>query len=214
MSSDYSKVGNVKKYIATILIVILFANLSAQVTKDDELRFSLSWTPTVCFVEEGKFIPYILPVDFESLFHYKPFRQYSFASGLGYQRTAMSGPGFSSASSVIDENLSYKWIASEYRVPIQFHYHFKENPSKSDMFLTAEFINNILSDKTIHYEDDVRNSVSTEIYYRPLISIGLGGYFRTDKAIGIRIEGGLETYLRKNMFAKLYQIKMGIGIVF
>jgi len=212
--TNYSVLNKAKKHILSIFFIAFYINLSAQLLESDEYRLSLSWTPIVCFVDEGNFTPHILPVDVESLIHYKPFGQYSFASGFGYQRSVISGPGFSIASSVIEEDLSYKWITSEYRFPLQFHYHFMENPSKSDVFLTVEFINNVLSDKMIHYEDDIRNSVSAEFYYRPLMSIGLGSFFKTEKAIGIRIEGGLETYLRKNMFARSYQIKMGIGIVF
>lgn len=112
----------------------------------------------ICIVNEGQFIFHILPVDFESLIHYKPFKQLSFASGLGYQRTAMSGPGRHPAWSVIENNMSYKCVFSNYRIPMQIRYHFNETPTESDTYFKVEYINNIIADKTIHYEYDILSS--------------------------------------------------------
>ena len=118
------------------------------------------------------------------------------------------------ASSVIDNSLSHKWVVSIYRIPMQISSHFHDNSSISDTYIKVEYINNIISDKTIHYEDDVQSSEDIDVLYRPSIGLGLGSFLRTDKSIGIRIEGGVDTYLRKGMFAKLYQFKVKIGIVF
>jgi hypothetical protein len=206
--------NRIRKYGLSILIGALFANLFAQQEDVDRISYSFSWTPSFIFVDEGQFIFHIIPVDFESLIHYKPFKQLSFSSGLGYQRTAMTGPGLSMASSVIDNSLSYKSVASNYRIPMQISFHFHDNSSESDTYIKVEYINNIISDKTIYYEDDVQNRKDIEFLYRPSIGLGLGSFLRTDKAIGIRIEGGVDTYLRKGVFAKLYQLKVKIGIVF
>jgi len=206
--------NRIRKYVLSILVGALFANLIAQGENVDRISYSISWTPSISFVDEGEFIFHIIPVDFESLIHYKPFQQLSFASGLGYQRTAMSGPGLSMASSVIDNSLSYKLIVSNYRIPMQISFHFQDNLLKTDTYIKVEYINNIISDRTIHYENEVQSSQDIEILYRPSIGLGLGSFLRTDKAIGIRIEGGVDTYLRKGMFAKLYEIKVKVGIVF
>jgi hypothetical protein len=202
------------KRIRLALFICVFAlRLFAQEENDDKLSVSISWTPQVFWLIDGDFDFGAFPIDFESLIYYKPFDRLSFATGLGYLRTSLSGPGVK-ASSSIDNSMSYDWVINTYRIPVQIDYHLSALPEKNDSYLKAVFTNSIMVDKTIQYENDVLISKHSELRYLPSIGLGIGSFLRTDRTIGIQVEGVAETYLRRDLLGKMYVFRLKLGILF
>ena len=192
---------------------MLSVNIFAQNNDVDKLSFSISWTPEYWGPNDGKFrLDAVLPLNFESLIHYKPFGRLSFSTGLGFQRFVMSGLSWPT-NSVIDVNRSYKWVFNEFRVPVQANFHFSENITNVDSYLKAEYTNEFTFSKSTYYESDIISSQRSNSWYSSSIGLGFGSIFRANKSIGILIEGSLGTVLDRDVLFQMYIFKLKFGIV-
>ena len=196
-----------------MFLCVLSVNVFAQNNEADRLSFLISWTPEYWGPNDGKLrFDAILPVNFESLIRYKPFRRLSFSTGLGFQRFVMSGLSWPEYS-VIDVNRSYKWIFKEFRIPVQANFHLSESKANVDTYLKAEYTNEFTFSKSTYYEYDIISSTRTNSWYSSSIGLGVGSIFRANKSIGILIEGSLGTVLDKDVLFQVYIITLKLGIV-
>ena len=203
----------VKEIGLIIFLCMLSVNAFAQNGEIDKLSFSISWTPEYWGPNDGEFrLDAVLPLNFESLIHYKPFRRLSFSTGLGFQRFVMDGLSWPE-NSVIDVNRSYKWVVNEFRVPVQVNFHFSENITNVDSYLKAEYTNEFTFSKSTYYEYDIISKTRSSSWYSSSIGLGVGSIFRANKSIGILIEGSLGTILDKDILFQMYIITLKLGIV-
>ncbi len=194
-------------------IVVLSTNLFAQDEGVDRFSFSISWTPALYVASIDDFVmDDVLPLNFETLIHYKPYPKLSFSSGIGYQRYVSTGLSWIYLSH-IDTNKSYRWVDNNFRVPINAKYKIFESSANADSYVKAEFINEWMFFKTIQYENEIISSTQSNSWYSPLVGFGIGSMIRKNKPIGILIEGSLETYVREEFFG-MHICKMKFGIVF
>lgn len=203
----------VKQIGLVIFLSVISLPIFAQNNGADRLSFSISWTPEYWGPNDGEFrLDAVLPLNFESLIHYKPFRRLSFSTGLGFQRNVLSGLSWPE-NSVIDVNRSYKWVFNEFRIPVQVNFHLSENKENVDTYLKAEYTNEFTFSKSIHYEYDIITSTRTNSWYSSSIGLGAGSILRANKSIGILIEGSLGTVLDSDVLFQIYIITLKLGVV-
>jgi len=196
-----------------LLLCTLSLNLSAQEKKDKIISYSISWTPEYWGPNDGKFrFDAMLPINFESLVHFKPFRSLSCASGLGYKRDINKGLSWPELS-IIDTDKSYTWIINKFRVPVQVYYHFSKGMTRFDPYLKTEFINEFNFSNMTYYENDIVSSKQSYSYYDSYLGVGFGNIFRADKSIGIIVEGSLNTVLDKDVLFDMYILKIKLGVL-
>jgi len=205
---------NKAKHIGLIILLILLSfNVLAQNKAADRLSFSISWAPEYWGPNDGEFrLDAVLPFSFESLIHYKTLKRLSFSTGLGYQRSGMSGFSWP-ANSVIDVNKSFKWVFNDFRIPVQAYFHFSENNSNVNTYLKTEFTNVFTFHKSIYYENEIISSTKSNTWYSSTNGLGIGSILRANKSIGVLIEGSLGTILDKDILFQMYIVTLKLGIV-
>jgi hypothetical protein len=149
----------------------------------------------------------------EANIHYKPFDRISFSSGLGYF-TESETYGHIIWGAPRGEPKPYYTITEyNFRIPIQFNYHWWKSPDYSDWYFKAVYTNAILYSMSRSFEDDelVRKRKSNN-FYDPSVGFGIGGIFFKDKPVGLIVEGTWEKTLRWESFneANYYSLKIGI----
>jgi hypothetical protein len=206
------------KRIKTLLLVpavlLLSIGLFGQDTKSDVLSYSLSYiTPYLISSDflECEFAPIYLNV--EANIHYKPFDRISFSSGLGYF-TETETYGYINWGAPPDAP-DYDHTATEtnFRIPIQFNYHWWKSPDYPDWYFKAVYTNAISFTKFRSFENDELTSKRKSNYiYEPSVGIGIGSIFLKNKPVGMILEGTIEKTLRWETFSKstFYSLKIGI----
>jgi hypothetical protein len=197
--------------VATILL--LSVSLFGQDTKSDVLSYSLSYIPPSLISHDAdfKFVP--IYINFEANIHYKPFDRISFSSGLGYF-TKTETYGFLNWGATPDD-IDYDHTATEtnFRIPIQFNYHWWKSPDYPDWYFKAVYTNGISFYTNRSFENDelIRKRKSNN-FYTPSVGLGIGAIFLKNKPVGILLEGTIEKTLRWETFieATYYSLKIGI----
>jgi len=195
-------------------ILLLSTSLFGQDTKSDVLYYSLSYiTPYLISSDflDCEFAPIYLNI--EANIHYKPFDRISFTSGLGYS-TSSEIMRFINWEAPPEPGNYFKLSDSNFRIPIQFNYHFNMIPGKDDWYLKAVYTNGILYTTSRSFENDelIRKRKSNN-YYNPSIGLGIGSILLKDKPVGILLEGTIEKTLRWETFKEATYYSMKIGIL-
>lgn len=206
------------KRIKTLLlipaIVLLSIGLYGQETKSDVLSYSLSYiTPyfiTSDFLE-GEFAP--IYINFEANIHYKPFDRISFSSGLGYFIETKTYYGYIHLGEPRDDDNYSTSTGTNFRIPIQFNYHWWKSPDESDWYFKAVYTNAISFSTSRSFEnDELIRKRKSDNYYNPSVGLGIGGIFLKNKPVGLIVEGTIERRLRYPQInsGTLYSLKIGI----
>jgi hypothetical protein len=206
------------KRIKTLWLVptiLLFSiGLFGQETKPSAFSYSLSYiTPYLISSDflECEFAPIYMNV--EANIHYKPFDRISFSSGLGYF-TETETYGYINWGAPPDApDYNHTATESNFRIPIQFNYHWWKSPDYPDWYFKAVYTNAILFSMSRSFEnDELIRKRKSDNYYNPSVGLGIGGIFLKNKPVGLIVEGTIEKTLRWETFSKstFYSLKIGI----
>ena len=205
------------KTVKTLCLVPTFILLSmgmfGQDTKSDLLSFSLSYiTPYLIYSDflECEFAPIYMNV--EANIHYKPFKRISFSSGLGYFIETETYR-YINWGEPRDDDDYHTLTETNFRIPIQFNYHWWKSPDYPDWYFKAVYTNAILFSMSRSFENDelIRKRKSNS-FYDPSVGLGIGGIFLKNKPVGLIVEGTIEKRLRYPQVnsGTLYSLKIGI----
>jgi len=196
-------------------ILLLSTGLFGQDTKSDVLSYSLSYiTPYLISSDflECEFAPIYLNV--EANIHYKPFNRISFSSGFGYFTKTETLQLYFYASEPSDIDYDHTITETNFRIPIQFNYHWWKSPDYPDWYFKAVFTNAILYSKSRSFEnDELTRKRKSNNYYDPSIGLGIGGIFLKNKPVGLIVEWTIEKTLRWETFNEATYYSMKIGII-
>jgi len=184
-----------------------------QDTKSDVLSFSLSYiTPYLIYSDflECEYAPVYLNV--EANIHYKPFDRISFSSGLGYFIETETY-GYINWGEPRDDDDYHKSTETNFRIPIQFNYHWWKSPDYPDWYFKAVYTNAILFSMSRSFENDelIRKRKSNSLY-NPSVGLGIGVIFLKNKPVGLIVEGTIEKHLRYPQVnsGTWYSLKIGV----
>ena len=194
--------------------ILLSIGLYGQDTKSDVLSFSLSYiTPYLIYSDflECEFAPIYMNI--ETNIHYKPFDRISFSSGLGYFIETETY-GYINWGEPRDDDDYHTSTETNFRIPIQFNYHWWESPDYPDWYFKAVYTNAILFYMSRSFENDelIRKRKSNN-FYDPSVGLGIGGIFFKNKPVGLIVEGTIEKTLRWETFSETSYYSLKIGIV-
>ena len=198
--------------VATILL--LSVGLFGQDTKSDVLAYSFSYiTPYLISSDflECEYAPVYLNV--EANIHYKPFDRISFSSGFGYFTESETYRFINWREPEVESDYYHTATETNFRIPIQFNYHWWKSPDYPDWYFKAVYTNAILFSMSRSFENDelIRKRKSNN-FYDPSVGLGIGGIFLKNKPVGLIVEGTIEKTLRWESFsyATYYSLKIGI----
>jgi len=204
----------IKTLLLIPVIILLSIGLFGQDTNSDVLSYSLSYIPPYLISTdfmECEFAPIYMNV--EANIHYKPFDRISFSSGLGYFTKTEHIQFYSWASEPSDIDYDHTATETNFRIPIQFNYHWWKSPDYPDWYFKAVYTNAILFSTSRSFENDelIRKRKSNN-FYTPSVGLGIGGIFLKNKPVGMLLEGTIEKTLRWESFneATYYSLKIGI----
>ena len=204
------------KRIKTLLlipaIVLLSIGLFGQDTKSDVLSYSLSYITPYLISSDADFEFEPIYINFEANIHYKPFDRISFSSGLGYFIETETY-GFINWGEPRDDDDYYTSTETNFRIPIQFNYHWWKSPDYPDWYFKAVYTNAILFSTSRSFEnDELIRKRKSDNYYDPSVGLGIGGIFLKNKPVGLIVEGTIEKTFRRETFsdATYYSLKIGI----
>ena len=109
---------------------------------------------------------------------------------------------------------------SNIRLPIQFNYHIKKSPDKSDCYLKGVFTNGVFSRKVRKFHNYEQTNKSKSYSYIPSVGVGIGSIFFRNRSMGLIVEGTVEKYLTSDSYANhifsplenstWYSLKIGV----
>jgi len=206
--------NRIKTFWQVLTIILLSSGLFGQDTKSDVLSYSLSYiTPYLISSDflECEFAPIYMNV--EANIHYKPLDRISFSSGLGYFTETETIHFCPCSSPPSDIDYEHTVTESNFRIPIQFNYHWWKSPDYPDWYFKAVYTNAILFSTSRSFEnDELIRKRKSDNYYNPSVGLGIGGIFLKNKPVGLIVEGTIEKHLRYPQVngGTWYSLKIGV----
>jgi len=205
------------KRVKTLCLVPTFILLSiglyGQDSKSDVLSYSFSYITPYLISSDAEFEFEPIYINFEANIHYKPFDRISFSSGLGYFIKTETYRYVNFGTPPDWPDYYYTDTETNFRIPIQFNYHWWKSPDYPDWYFKAVYTNVISFTQIRGYEnDELYDKRMSKKIYNPSVGLGIGGIFLKNKPVGLIVEGTIEKRLRYPQInsGTWYSLKIGV----